>query len=215
MQENYLKSLPFRANAALTARKAAVISSGKLVNVSTAGGECHGTNKYSADAADEAADLLVGGRQIAIAGETLVAGDEVLPAADGEMLKATCHPFACGVVLVGGGDGEEIEIFHYGQMVPRLITGVGADLASAATIAPIAQVTRVTGTTETTTITVPTGFPSGGSIVLIPTGAWTCATGGNIAVAVAAVANQAIRFTWVGTPSGGSAVNKWYPSNVA
>jgi hypothetical protein len=73
----------------------------------------------------------------------------------------------------------------------RQHTVVGATLASAATIAPTHGFHIVSGTTEITTITIPyEGFA--GCIWLIPSGAWTFATGGNIAKAITAVENAPV-----------------------
>jgi hypothetical protein len=84
----------------------------------------------------------------------------------------------------------------------------GGLIASAATIAPQGYVTRVSGTTAVDTITVPyTGFA--GSIVLVPTGAFTWTTNGNVGLAGTATVGRAITFTYV--PSAA----KWYPSVVA
>jgi hypothetical protein len=72
----------------------------------------------------------------------------------------------------------------------------GALLTSAATIAPTHKIHTITGTAEVTTITVPyTGFA--GTITLIPDGAFTFATGGNVAAAYTAVANRAVHVTYV------------------
>jgi hypothetical protein len=68
---------------------------------------------------------------------------------------------------------------------------IGATIASAATITLSHPVHRISGTTEITTINPPfTGFV--GHVTLLPTGAWTTATGGNIATAHTAVANRPV-----------------------
>ena len=56
------------------------------------------------------------------------------------------------------------------------------------------------------TITLPAGFPPGGSITLIPTAAFTTDATGNVAIASTAVTGRAMTFTWDSTGS------KWYPS---
>lgn len=81
--------------------------------------------------------------------------------------------------------------------------GVGGSVASAATITPTAKVTPVSGTAAISTINIPfTGFT--GVIYLLPSAAWTLATGGNIGKASTAVANQMMTLAWDGT--------KWWPS---
>ena len=85
---------------------------------------------------------------------------------------------------------------------------VGADLASAATIAPTHRIHWITGTAEITTITLPWNTFSG-ELILVPAGAFTTATGGNIAVAVTAVANRPLHFTY--HPGKGL----WYPHAIA
>lgn len=80
-------------------------------------------------------------------------------------------------------------------------------LSSSGTIAPTLPIHFVSGTTTINTITAP--FPistTGGQITLIPTGAWSTNTAGNIALATTAVVNKALIMTWdFGT-------SKWYPS---
>ena len=80
-------------------------------------------------------------------------------------------------------------------------------VASAATIAPTKQITFVSGTTTIDTITPPSPISaSGGSIHLIPTGAWATSTSGNIALATTAVPNRTLMMTYDVTTT------KWYPS---
>lgn len=81
---------------------------------------------------------------------------------------------------------------------------VGANVASASTITPTGAIFHVTGTTQINTINLPfTGFT--GSIRLIADGTWSTGTSGNIATAIAAVANQSYELVYDGT--------KWYPSS--
>lgn len=79
----------------------------------------------------------------------------------------------------------------------------GAAVASAATITPTGRVFHVTGTTQINTINEPAGFDQP-SITIIPDGAFTTGTSGNIALASTAVVNKALTMTYDGT--------KWYPS---
>lgn len=81
----------------------------------------------------------------------------------------------------------------------------GSDVASADEITATGKVFRVTGTAEINTINRPVGFAVG-TITIIPTGAFTLGTSGNIAVASTAVPNKPLHLTW------SSGANKWYPS---
>ncbi len=89
-------------------------------------------------------------------------------------------------------------------------TEKGGDLASAATIAPTRGIHHVTGTAQITTITVPTMTedPSAGvfvgTIILIPDGAFTYASSGNIVGTGLAVVGKAMHATFDGT--------SWYMS---
>ena len=86
--------------------------------------------------------------------------------------------------------------------------GVGT-IASASTIAPVKQITYISGTAAIVTIT-PQAPISGanGSIILIPTGAFTWTTAGNIAIAGTAVVGKALHMTYT------DSTGKWYPSYV-
>lgn len=87
---------------------------------------------------------------------------------------------------------------------------VGADLASGTTVTPTAKIHKVTGSSAISNITLPwAGFQ--GTIVFIPTGAWSLATGGSaytaIGLAATAVTGKAMFLTYVD--------NLWYPSYTA
>lgn len=89
---------------------------------------------------------------------------------------------------------------------------VGNAIASAATIAPTAPITHITGTTQITTITAPSQFTQtgyGGCFTLIPDGAWSTGTSGNIAVALTATVSQSIMFCY------DNGTSKWYPLAVS
>lgn len=90
-----------------------------------------------------------------------------------------------------------------GQIASADTTSDNGTLASSTTINPKANVVFVSGTAAIQNITVPY-FGFGGSITLIPTGAWTTITGGNIAIASTAVVGKAMTMTIVGST--------WYPS---
>ena len=86
---------------------------------------------------------------------------------------------------------------------------VGAALASGATITPTSPMHHVTGTTQITTITAPANFTAsgmGGCIVLVPDGAWSTGTTGNIALASTATVSRALTMCY------DSGTSKWYPS---
>ena len=85
---------------------------------------------------------------------------------------------------------------------------VAPTIGSAATIAPTNTITFVSGATAIATITPPTNLLTGGGIiVLIPTGAWSTNTTGNIALATTAVVGKALIMTY-----DSAATAKWYPS---
>jgi hypothetical protein len=80
-------------------------------------------------------------------------------------------------------------------------------VASASTTTVTTRVAFISGTTAIATLTVPTAFASsGGQLTLIPTGAFTTTTAGNIALASTAVVNKALIMTY------DSVTNKFYPS---
>ncbi len=88
-------------------------------------------------------------------------------------------------------------------------TAAASTIASATTIAPTKQITFISGTTAVVTITVPAPITAGGgTITLIPTGAFTWTAAGNIAVLGTAVVNRALTMTYDVTTT------KWYPSYV-
>lgn len=81
-------------------------------------------------------------------------------------------------------------------------------IASAATIAPTSSLIKVSGTVAISTITPPTILQNGGAykgcIKIIPTGAFTTVTGGNIALASTAIVNRVMDECYDGT--------SWFPS---
>ncbi len=80
---------------------------------------------------------------------------------------------------------------------------VGIAIASGATITPSGDIFHVTGTSTINTINLPyPGFK--GSITIIPDGAFTTGTSGNIALASTAVVKKALIMTFDGT--------SWFPS---
>ena len=89
---------------------------------------------------------------------------------------------------------------------PNSIKGVTAAVASAAgVILPSGPLFHVTGTAAITGFTLPIGF-AGGSFTIIPDGAFTWTTAGNIAIAGTAVVGVPITWTY------DSYLGKFYPA---
>lgn len=88
-------------------------------------------------------------------------------------------------------------------------TAAAPTIASAATIAPTKPITFISGTAAVVTITAPSPTSAGGgTITLIPTGAFTWTAAGNIAILGTAVVSRALTMTYDVTTT------KWYPSYV-
>jgi len=82
-------------------------------------------------------------------------------------------------------------------------------IPSAGTIAPVKEISYISGTTAIATITPQAPITGkNGTIILIPTGAFTWTTAGNIAIAGTAVVGRALHMTYTFT------TDKWYPSYV-
>lgn len=97
--------------------------------------------------------------------------------------------------------------FTYSGLIAT--TAAAPTIASAATIAPTTPNVFISGTAAVETITAPTPIAAGGGrITLIPTGAFTWTTAGNIAVAGTAVVSRALDMIYDATTT------KWYPSYV-
>jgi hypothetical protein len=112
-------------------------------------------------------------------------------------------------ITIGGSAGTSTTTINGTIKATNAIatTAAAPTIVSAATIAPTAYITFISGTTSITTITAPASMTSsGGQIVLIPTGLWSTATSGNIALASTAVVNKALIMYY------DSATAKWYPS---
>lgn len=86
------------------------------------------------------------------------------------------------------------------------ISGSAPTIASASAISPSTEIVFVSGTTAIRTINSPFGAGNGGVITIIPTGAFTTNTLGNIALATTAIVNRALIMTYDPT------TQKWYPS---
>ena len=85
-------------------------------------------------------------------------------------------------------------------------SGSAPTIASASVISPTTSILFVSGTSVISTIDSPFGSGNGGSITIIPTGAFTTSTSGNIAIASTAVVSRALIMTYDPTTL------KWYPS---
>ena len=98
------------------------------------------------------------------------------------------------------------EVF-FGGGVPYSSNGAAPTVASAGTISVTTPVTFISGTVQISTInTTMSTIQNGGLIILIPTGVFTTATSGNIALASTAVVSKALYMIYDPTTA------KWYPS---
>lgn len=93
-------------------------------------------------------------------------------------------------------------------MFPGITTKLseGGTVASAATITLRNDITTISGTEEIATINDQFGGGFSGVAILIPTGAFTGTTSGNIAIAFTAVAGKALFMVYK------KSTGKWYPS---
>jgi hypothetical protein len=106
--------------------------------------------------------------------------------------------------VLGAATGTSLVLSSF-----NAVSAAAPTIASAATIAPTAPITFISGTAAVVTITAPSPISAGGgAVVLIPTGAFTWTTAGNIAVAGTAVVSRTLTMTYDATTT------KWYPSYV-
>ena len=106
--------------------------------------------------------------------------------------------------VIGAATGTSLVLSSFSA-----VSAAAPTVASATTIAPTTPIAFVSGTTAVVTITAPAPISAGGgTITLIPTGAFTWTTAGNIAVAGTAVVSRALTMTYDVTTT------KWYPSYV-
>jgi len=121
-----------------------------------------------------------------------------------QLSATTASNTVTAALIVAGGAYIGGSIVYNGLIATN---ATATTIASAATIAPVTQILYVSGTTQITTITAPKPISvTGGQITLIPTGLWTTAATGNIALASTAVVSKALIMTY----DAGTA--KWYPS---
>ena len=106
--------------------------------------------------------------------------------------------------VLGAATGTSLVLSSF-----NAVSAAAPTIASATTIAPTTPIAFISGTTAVVTITAPSPISAGGgSIILIPTGAFTWTTAGNIAVAGTAVVSRTLTMTYDATTT------KWYPSYV-
>jgi hypothetical protein len=106
--------------------------------------------------------------------------------------------------VIGAATGTSLSLSSFSA-----VSAAAPTIASATTIAPTTPIAFVSGTTAVVTITAAAPISTGGgTITLIPTGAFTWTTAGNIAVAGTAVVSRALTMTYDVTTT------KWYPSYV-
>ena len=106
--------------------------------------------------------------------------------------------------VLGAATGTSLVLSSF-----NAVSAAAPTIASATTIAPTTPIAFVSGTTAVVTITAPSPISAGGgAVVLIPTGAFTWTTAGNIAVAGTAVVSRTLTMTY------DASTTKWYPSYV-
>jgi hypothetical protein len=106
--------------------------------------------------------------------------------------------------VIGAATGTSLALSSFSA-----VSAAAPTIASATTIAPTTPIVFVSGTTAVVNITAAAPISTGGgTITLIPTGAFTWTAAGNIAVLGTAVVNRALTMTYDATTT------KWYPSYV-
>jgi hypothetical protein len=124
--------------------------------------------------------------------------------ASGNISACTSTNMALTTPNIGAATGTSIKLSGFSA-----VSAAAPTIASATTIAPTTPIAFVSGTTAVVTITAAAPISTGGgTITLIPTGAFTWTTAGNIAVAGTAVVSRALTMTYDVTTT------KWYPSYV-
>jgi hypothetical protein len=106
--------------------------------------------------------------------------------------------------VIGAATGTSLALSSFSA-----VSAAAPTIASATTIAPTTPIVFVSGTTAVVNITAAAPISTGGgTITLIPTGAFTWTAAGNIAVLGTAVVSRALTMTYDVTTT------KWYPSYV-
>ena len=106
--------------------------------------------------------------------------------------------------VIGAATGTSLSLSGF-----NAVSAAAPTIASATTIAPTTPIVFISGTAAVVNITAAAPISTGGgTITLIPTGAFTWTAAGNIAVLGTAVVNRALTMTYDVTTT------KWYPSYV-
>jgi hypothetical protein len=106
--------------------------------------------------------------------------------------------------VIGAATGTSLALSSFSA-----VSAAAPTIASATTIAPTTPIVFISGTTAVVNITAAAPISTGGgTITLIPTGAFTWTAAGNIAVLGTAVVSRALTMTYDVTTT------KWYPSYV-
>ena len=106
--------------------------------------------------------------------------------------------------VIGAATGTSLSLSGFSA-----VSAAAPTIASATTIAPTTPIVFISGTAAVVNITAAAPISTGGgTITLIPTGAFTWTAAGNIAVLGTAVVNRALTMTYDVTTT------KWYPSYV-
>lgn len=106
--------------------------------------------------------------------------------------------------VIGAATGTSLSLSGFSAA-----SAAAPTIASATTIAPTTSIVFVSGTAAVVNITAAAPISTGGgTITLIPTGAFTWTAAGNIAVLGTAVVSRALTMTYDATTT------KWYPSYV-
>jgi hypothetical protein len=124
--------------------------------------------------------------------------------ASGNISACTSTSMVLTTPNIGAATGTSVRLSGFSA-----VSAAAPTIASATTIAPTTPIAFVSGTTAVVTITAAAPISTGGgTITLIPTGAFTWTAAGNIAVLGTAVVNRALTMTYDVTTT------KWYPSYV-
>ena len=106
--------------------------------------------------------------------------------------------------VIGAATGTSLSLSGFSA-----VSAAAPTIPSATTIAPTTPIAFVSGTMAVVNITAAAPISTGGgTITLIPTGAFTWTAAGNIAVLGTAVVSRALTMTYDATTT------KWYPSYV-
>jgi hypothetical protein len=124
--------------------------------------------------------------------------------ASGNISACTSTNMVLTTPVIGAATGTSLSLSGFSA-----VSAAAPTIASATTITPTTPIVFVSGTTAVVNITAAALISTGGgTITLIPTGAFTWTTAGNIAVAGTAVVSRALTMTYDATTT------KWYPSYV-